>query len=52
MLQAVITKVMEVQQLAAESGATASVVDLGAAGQLRLQRHLSLAGGYEEGWMD
>jgi len=51
--QAVVSQVMSVQQVSCcDQGGSSSttLVDLGAAGQLRLHRHLSLAGeGVSEG---
>jgi hypothetical protein len=42
-------KVVEVQQLAPDQGASGAAVDLGAAGKLRLTRHVSLAGDHQGG---
>lgn len=50
-LQAVVTRVMEVQQLSADTGGGSTLVDCGPAGQLRLERHLSLAGEFMAGFV-
>jgi hypothetical protein len=44
LLQDVVGRILEVQQLAPAGGAAGCTIDLGHAGKLMLERHLPLAG--------